>query len=71
MLDIHLVSNDHERRYSIVLSGEDGWEVRVEEDRAVRVRERYSDWHRVERRRTRFELEVSTLLERGWRMLPA
>lgn len=68
MLDVHLVSDDHMRRYSIALSRGEGWEVRFEEDSTLCWKEMYSDWHRVERIRTRFEREVSVLMERGWRL---
>ncbi|MGE0449011.1 MAG: hypothetical protein AB7Q29_05440 [Vicinamibacterales bacterium] len=66
MLDLSLVSSNHVRRYSITLAGEEGWEVRLEEDRVLRKRETYKDWHRVEQMRTKVEREVSSLLEHGW-----
>lgn len=67
MFDVQLVSDEHVRRYSIALAGADGWEIRLEEDRRLRWREIYSDWHRVERMRDRLEREMSQLVERGWR----
>lgn len=66
MLDLSLVSSNHVRRYSITLAGEEGWEIKLEEDRVIRRRETYKDWHRVERMRTWVESEVSSLIERGW-----
>lgn len=68
MLHVNLVCAEHVRRYSIALAGAEGWEVTVEEDQAVRLKQKWSDWHRVERARGRLEREVSTLLESGWRL---
>lgn len=70
MLDVHLVSDEHVRRYSIALRGGAGWEVRLEEDRTVRWQETVTDWHRVERMQSKLEREVEALLERGWRVRP-
>ena len=70
MLDLRLVSDDHVRHYSIALSGSEGWEVQCEEDRALCWRERFTDWHRVERMRSRLEREVSALIQLGWRLQP-
>jgi hypothetical protein len=70
MLDLRLVSDGHVRHYSIALSGVEGWEVRCEEDRTVCWRERFTDWHRVERMRTRLEHEVSVLMKLGWQLQP-
>lgn len=66
MFDLNLASAGHVRHYTVVLAGEAGWEVRVEEDRAVRWSETYADWHRVERSLARLKREVSELLARGW-----
>jgi hypothetical protein len=68
MLDVSLVSADHVRRYSIALAGADGWDVTLEEDRAVRWKETWTDWHRVERAWAQIDREVGTLLELGWRL---
>lgn len=70
MLDLRLVSDGHVRHYSIALCGAEGWEARCEEDRAVCWRERVTDWHRVERLRTRLEREVAALIQIGWRVQP-
>jgi hypothetical protein len=56
---------DHIRRYSIVPTGS-GWEVREEQDSRVVRQVHYTDWHRVERARRAFTLEVSNLREQGW-----
>jgi len=71
MFDLNLASAGHVRHYTVVLAGEAGWEVRVEEDRAVRWSETYGDWHRVERKLARVEQEVSELIARGWTIQPA
>lgn len=59
---------DHIRRYSIVFAGKFGWEVTLEEDRTLRRRDYYQDWHRVERARALFERELTELTEQGWRL---
>lgn len=62
-----LVHDGHVRRFSVSRAGEDGWEVRVEEDAAVVRRLRYTDWHRVERALDVMTLEVQALERDGWR----
>ena len=57
---------DHVRRYSIRSAGPSGWEVTLEEDRTLRHRAYYHDWHRVERALALFEREVDELTEQGW-----
>lgn len=71
MFDLNLASAGHVRHYTVVLAGEAGWEVRVEEDRAVRRSKTYGDWHRVERSLARVKREVSELLAHGWTIQPA
>ncbi len=66
MFELNLASAGHVRHYTVVLAGEAGWEVRVEEDRAVRSSDTYEDWHRVERSLALVKREVSELLARGW-----
>jgi hypothetical protein len=68
MFNLSLRSADHVRRYSIVAQQPSGWEVVFEEDEAVRRRDHYRDWHRVERALALFEREVSDLTARGWRV---
>ena len=58
---------DHVRHYSIC-AGAAGWEVKLEEDRALRRLDHYRDWHRVERAMALFEREVVELTARGWRL---
>ncbi len=60
---------DHIRRYSISAVAPSGWEVTMEEDATVRRRERYDDWHRVERAQALFELEVDRLTAAGWHVV--
>lgn len=71
MFDLNLASAGHVRHYTVVRASESGWEVRVDEDRAVRWRETYEDWHRVERSLARLKREVSDLLARGWTIQPS
>lgn len=56
----------HTKRFTID-AGNDGWEVRVEQDSHVVHRVCYTDWHRVERAAQLMALEVSELEESGWR----
>ena len=66
MFDLNVVSAGRVRHYSVALTGAAGWEVRIEEGRAVEWRETYEDWHRVERSLARVKREVSDLLAHGW-----
>jgi hypothetical protein len=59
---------DQIRRY-IIKSTDIGWEVRQEQDSKVVRQACYQDWHRVERARRAFAIEVSALREQGWREL--
>lgn len=70
MFDPNVASAHHVRHYRVTLAGQFGWEVTIEEDQAVRVRETHEDWHHVERSLARIKREVSDLLDRGWRILP-
>lgn len=56
---------DHTRHYSIAATAE-GWEVREERDSEVVRRERYQDWHRVERARRSITMELTDLRAKGW-----
>ena len=56
---------DHTRRYSIAAT-DDGWEVREERDSEVVRKERYQDWHRVERARRSISIELTDLRSKGW-----
>ena len=71
MFSVRLRNADHVRVYSIRSREGSGWEVTLEEDRAVRRRVQYDDWHRVERAPAAFELEVSELTARGWQNVTA
>ena len=55
----------HERRFSIQPTTS-GWEVREEEDSRVVKQICYTDWHRVERARRAFTVEMVNLREQGW-----
>lgn len=61
----HLRHRNHERRYTILPTAS-GWEVREERDRRIVRQSCYTDWHRVERARRVFSLEVSALKDQGW-----
>ena len=56
---------NHTRRFTIVPSTE-GWEVVEEQDSRVVRQAHYRDWHRVERVRRAFTLEMRDLERRGW-----
>jgi hypothetical protein len=66
MFDVNVVSANRVRHYSVTPAAVIGWEVKLEENHAVRWREIYEDWHRVERKLTRMKQEVSDLVEQGW-----
>jgi hypothetical protein len=68
MFRLSLRSHDHVRHYSIGSADRLGWEVRFEEDRTLRRRDLYHDWHRVERALALVEREVSELTAQGWRI---
>jgi hypothetical protein len=68
MYQLSLRCADRVRRYSIHQAGPAGWEVKFEEDRNLRRRDIYQDWHRVERALALFEHEVSELTAQGWRV---
>lgn len=55
----------HTRRYVIVPS-HTGWDVREELDSRVVRQANYTDWHRVERARRAFTIEVRDLQSKGW-----
>jgi len=71
MLDVNVVYPGRVRHYSVALSGLDGWEVTVEENRRVQWREVLEDWHRVERTLDRVRREVEDLLDDGWTLQTA
>lgn len=56
----------HVRSFLINWLGEDGWEVREEQDRRIIRQVRYTDWHRVERALLMFNLQIGELEARGW-----
>jgi hypothetical protein len=69
MFEVSLERHGHVRRYSICTSTTGGWEVRLEADRQLARHANYHDWHRVERARAAFALEVSELTARGWQVV--
>lgn len=62
-----LTHDGHVRRFSVSDAGQNGWEVRIEQDAAVVRRFCYTDWHRVERALGAIALEVQALVRDGWR----
>jgi hypothetical protein len=68
MFQLSLQRAEHVRRYSITPARPSGWEVKFEEDRELRRKSVYEDWHRVERAMALFELEVLQLTASGWRL---
>lgn len=61
-----LRKDNHTRRFAI-LTESNGWRVTDRADSLVLRDTLYTDWHRVERVRAAFRLEVSVLREEGWR----
>ena len=45
---------------------EDGWQVQDEKDSTIVKSVLYDDWHRVERAKAAFAMEVAMLRESGW-----
>jgi hypothetical protein len=66
MYERSLSYDGHTRRFQINAIGGSGWEVREEQDSHVVRAKVYDDWHRVERARTIFQAEVTTLERAGW-----
>ena len=69
MLDLSLQSAEHVRHYSVCAVSPSGWELRFEEDRELRDRSFYQDWHRIERAVARVEREVRQLVDSGWMII--
>ncbi len=60
-----LKKDDHTRRFEI-LAEPQGWRVVQRADTTVVREALYTDWHRVERARRAFSVEMSTLRAEGW-----
>jgi hypothetical protein len=56
----------HVRRFLINRLGREGWEVLEVQDRQVVKQVRYTDWHRVERALSLFNIEIGQLESEGW-----
>ena len=69
MFSISLHRDGHVRHYSIQQSGSAGWVVKLEADERLTRHDNYRDWHRVERARDVFALEVSELTAHGWQII--
>ena len=62
-----LALGEHRRSFEIRALETDGWVAWTSCDRNILDRQQLSDWHRVERKMTRFELDIDDLIRRGWR----
>jgi hypothetical protein len=71
MFAISLQRGGHTRRYSVRSSASAGWELSLEEDRAVSRRVKYRDWHRVERAMALIQREIAVLATQGWEVQSA
>jgi hypothetical protein len=60
-----LQKDTHTRRYEIVIEAA-GWRVIEHADSEVVRAAVYTDWHRVERARRAFDIEMSSLRNEGW-----
>jgi hypothetical protein len=69
MFSMTLRDADKVREYSVAPLPETGWEVVLSENRTVRYRIVYRDWHRVERAVSMFRLETSQLMACGWEVV--
>jgi hypothetical protein len=66
-----LVRAFHVRSFEITVDAVAGWEIFEREDERVVCRQRYTDWHRVERVAQRLSRVVADLQRDGWQELPA
>jgi hypothetical protein len=62
-----ILQKDHHTRRFAILSDDRGWRVTDRTDTAVLRDAVYTDWHRVERARRAFTIEMTTLRDEGWR----
>jgi len=56
----------HTRKFFIADRGPEGWEVREEADDRVLKQAVYTDWHKVERTMSVFNLQIVQLEGLGW-----
>ena len=68
MFTKELHQQGHTRKFSVSDRRRDGsgWEIRCEEDNHVLKQAVYTDWHRVERALSVFNLQIGELEDRGW-----
>ena len=66
MFTKELHQEGHTKKFSVSERRADGWEIRTEEDDRVLKQAVYSDWHRVERAVSMFNLQIDELESRGW-----
>ena len=60
-----LRKDEHTRQFEILVEP-GGWRVVDRADSTVLRDAHYTDWHRVERARRAFSIEMSTLRAEGW-----
>jgi hypothetical protein len=66
MFTKELHQQGHTRKFSVSERRRDGWEVRDEQDDHLLKHVVYTDWHRVERAMSVFNLQIDELESRGW-----
>jgi hypothetical protein len=66
MFQRHLEHEGRTRQFLIATHDTGGWDVVEALDRHVVRQVHYDDWHRVERARTVFALQVQSLTDEGW-----
>jgi len=66
MFEKELRQAGHTRTFSIKDRSDAGWEVRDVQDDQVLKQAYYTDWHRVERALTIFNLQIDELESNGW-----
>ena len=60
------LQKDAQTRHYAISFGTSGWHVTEHADTRVVRDEIYTDWHRVERARREFAVEMSSLRGEGW-----
>ena len=66
-----LVRAFHVRSFEVTVDAVAGWEIFEREDERVVCRQRYTDWHRVERVVQRLSRVIADLQREGWQERPA
>jgi len=66
MFERELRQAGHTRTFTITDRSDAGWEVRDVQDDQVLKQAHYTDWHRVERARSMFQIQIDELESNGW-----